>query len=100
MTTLGENWISVKDRMPKSTQHVLFCWVNRSGNKRVGAGGWTKKFHIQMTEDYEFGEINPADEESYVPEGWSEWGWELEYSATPDGEVTHWMPMPKHPESK
>lgn len=94
------SWISVKDKMPGSGAYVLFCWKQPDGKCRVSAGGWVKQFHIQMEQDFEFGEINPEDEESYQPEGWYEWGWDLEYSSQITVEVTHWMSVPKHPDSK
>lgn len=93
------SWISVEERMPESGQHVLFCWLNELGKTRIGSGHWVRTHSVEASvecAEFDYDEVTDA---YFVPEGWHEWGWELEFSAMPDGEVTHWMPMPKHPEA-
>lgn len=93
-------WVSVEDRMPESGQHVLFFWRNALGKARIGCGHWVRKHTVEaLDECYEFGDYDEATDTYYVPEGWHEWGWELEFSATPDGEVTHWHELPSVPVS-
>ncbi len=89
--------------MPKSGQHVLFYWLNSLGKSRIGSGYWVHKHTIEADWDYhwDYYKTGDYDEETgtyYVPEGWHEWGWELEFSAEPEGEVTHWHELPKVPE--
>lgn len=94
-------WIPVTEMMPPGgwTPRVLFAWRNTHG-KRVSAGSWIKARTVEASGDL-LEEDCDYDEDSdtyYVAEGWREWGWEEAYSAAPDGEVTHWRVIPRHPE--
>jgi len=95
-------WTRTADEMPKSGRRVLFAWKNQLGKTRVGAGSWVaanteEAYGEQLEEDCTYDE---ATDTYYMPEGWREWGWELEFTAEPDGPVTHWMPIPLHPDRK
>ena len=97
-------WRSVDDAMPSGgwTPRVLFAWVNTNGMTRVGAGSWIAARTVEaigdmLEEDCDYDEDRDV---YFIKEGWREWGWDEEYSGTPDGPVTHWMPMPRHPQAK
>lgn len=93
-------WISVKDRLPESGDHVLV-------NCRLGAGSYVcdafyaaKKSVLCSRYDYECEcdcEYDEEDDEFYLLEGWYEviknWG---DYSSVVIlDEITHWMPLPE-----
>ena len=96
-------WTATSDSMPGSGRRVLFAWTNALGNTRVGAGSWTAANTEEAEGDWLEDERCVYDEELdlyWKPEGWTEWGWELEFSADPDGAVTHWAPMLLHPSQR
>ena len=101
-------WISVNDRMPKTEQKVLVSIKTAYGNRyttvaaHVGyhernseSDGWSLECEIDWDE---------YDEENdwyWVPECWYEvnfvddnTNWIIDKV---DGEITHWMPLPKPP---
>ena len=92
-------WIETKVEMPKPGRRVLFYWKNSLGKGRTSIGDWTAARTAEAGEgwDAEFGDYDEENEVIWLPEGWYEWGWEMEESAIIDN-VTHWMPFPKCPE--
>lgn len=95
-------WISVKDKMPESGEHVLVAC--RCGN------GWyiCDAFHTDEKTEVCFfdgdidAEYDEETDEYYFPEGWWEdiKNWD-EYGCVAIGDtVTHWMPLPKLPEKE
>lgn len=95
-------WVPVAERMPKSGATVLACYTNRSGNVRRIRAEWVAAKTIESDGDSEIGEYDEATDCCYDPEGWYEkidnWG---DYSSVVvnEGEVTHWMPLPAHPDA-
>lgn len=104
-------WISVKDRMPKTEQHVLVSIKTAYGNcyttvaAHVGyhernseSDGWSLECEI------DWDEYDEKNDWYWVPECWYEvnfvddnTNWIIDKV---DGEITHWMPLPKYPEVK
>ena len=95
-------WVPVAERMPKSGVTVLACYTNRAGNVRRIRAEWVAAKTIESDDDSEIGEYDEATDCCYDPEGWYEkidnWG---DYSSVVvnEGEVTHWMPLPAHPDT-
>ena len=104
-----QEWISVKDKLPKSGHHVLICCeVYRYNGEIAGryvcdgyyaeankiiAGGFLDKCNYEYSEE---------DNEYYLPEGWYEIIKNLDdyYSVMVEDLVTHWMPLPEPPEGE
>ena len=104
-----QEWISVKDRLPESGVHVLICCeMHRYGGEIAGkyvcdgyyaeankiiAGSFPDEFNYEYSEE---------DDEYYLCEGWYEVikNWDDYSSVTVEDFVTHWMPLPKAPETK
>ena len=104
-----QEWISVKDRLPESGVHVLICCeMHRYGGEIAGkyvcdgyyaeankiiAGGFPDDCNCEYSEE---------DDEYYLCEGWYEVikNWDDYSSVTVEDFVTHWMPLPKAPETK
>lgn len=71
VSTARNGWISVKDRLPEKNQAVL---------------GWYKD--------------NPFAGYTYGVVSWNGKGWVFVYAQRYVTNVTHWMPLPKAPETK
>jgi hypothetical protein len=85
--------------MPESGKHVLFYWKTSGGKDRISAGHWVAKRTEEALEEWdsELCDYDEATDMHWIPEGWYEWGWEMETTASPDGPVTHWMSLPAGP---
>lgn len=71
-------WISVKDRLPRTGEAVLVVWsgtVQSIAYKRTGRG-------FGCSDGYEWETACSVDGDEAIP----------------DAEVTHWMPLPAPPE--
>ena len=67
-------------------------------NGGVGVAVYVPKFHLPDDEvDELFADFNEEDGEYYAAEGWYTKDREDEYLYTVDSPVTHWMPLPTHP---
>jgi len=94
----GQPWISVQERMPESGKRVVFAWTNKLGKARTSMGQWNERWEqVANSSDEDACEYDQEQDEYFLLEGWQEWGWELEFSAYVEGEVTHWMPLPAAP---
>lgn len=105
---MGE-WISVKDRLPKTQKPVLVCAKDKTfGYKRVLKAAHVG-YHECSTDDYEWQEYEgdtEYDEEKdcfWIPDCWYETNavedngnWIL----NDDYEITHWMPLPEPPKEE
>ena len=91
-------WISVKERLPESGEHVLLtCECKPSGNRYVCDGYYAKPKTIVGSGGGECAtEYDEETDEYYLLEGWYEVikNWEDYSSIVIDDFVTHWMPLP------
>jgi len=99
------DWISVTDRLPD--KKVLAAYKNRLGNWRTIIAEYIPP-RTQRCEDFydwDVGYESDYDEETdteWVKEGWVECidNWD-EFASIDmcEGQVSHWMPLPKPPEN-
>ncbi len=105
----GQEWISVKDRLPESGVYVLICCeMHRYGDAISGkyvcdgyyaeanniiAGGFPDECNCEYSDE---------DDEYYLCEGWYEFIKNCDgYDSVPvEDFVTHWMPLPEPPKGE
>ena len=94
------NWTSVEQAMPRQGRAVAVAQVDRNGRRQVTLAyfyssmawevqGWD---HDHATE--EWCDYDPEKDLYYYPEGWYEYGHEMDKHFHISATVTHWMPMP------
>lgn len=99
--TIG-GWISVKDELPESGNHVLVCCEIRPSKKRYVCDGYYAAKHniaAHYVDDDSAYEYDEEADEYFLLEGWYEVikNWD-EYSSIVIADfVTHWMPLPEVP---
>lgn len=99
-------WISVDQAMPKSGKTVVVSQVNSYGKQQVISASYCPAMTWEaqpwdsdwVTEDWcDYDEENDL---YYYPEGWYEFGYEMDTWHRISATVTHWMPLPEPPEVK
>ena len=65
---VADRWISVKDKLPENTDHVLCCTVNKAGKQNIVRGYYDAESNGGM------------------------------WACGMNNNVTHWMPLPDPPE--
>ena len=91
-------WIPVHQRMPKPGQYVLAHFLNEYGKSRIVRAFHAPQYTIEA--NGEWFELDPDEDDMWLPEGWYECN---EYEDTHwyvDGDITHWMPLPKTPKKE
>lgn len=102
--TIGD-WISVKDELPESGNHVLVCCEIRPSKKRYVCDGYYAAKHniaAHYVDDDSAYEYDEEADEYFLLEGWYEVikNWD-EYSSIVIADfVTHWMPLPEPPKEE
>lgn len=95
------DWIKTVDQMPASGRTVLAYYANALGMSRIIRAAWLDKYSEECDAEDDIGEYCEGDDAYYWPEGWYEQidNWD-DYTAVAvyQGEITHWMPLPKLPE--
>ena len=94
-------WVNVNFAMP-GNEKCLASLLFPSGKRKTIVAFYAKRYTIESSCDdgyaYEYGE---DDDECYLKEGWYEsiqnWG-DFSSVAVCEGEITHWMPLPDHPQ--
>ena len=97
-------YISVKDKLPPGLKKVIACYRNTHGKWRTVMAQYIPKFTVHCCDFYDDNAEFEADymdgeEEGYVKEGWHEIieNWDYSGCEIIDGNVSHWMPLPKCP---
>lgn len=92
-------WISVADEMPEHGKNVLATYRNNYGKNRIIVGHYFERWKEESDCDNDNNdEFSEKLDGYYYCEGWYEqqdnWG-DYASIAVHEGEVTHWMPLPK-----
>ena len=97
------NWISVKDRLPKPEEEVFIYTQNGTVTTAIYEDGkMSTDDSIWCWYDLDF--VYDEENDTYlIPEGW----WEYRhynpddvYNFAVDDVVTHWMPLPEPPKGE
>lgn len=104
-------WISVKDKMPQSGEHVLVCCeihpLNPNGMSKkhyICDGYYAAKHSIadgcRDSDYYDAYDYDEEEDEYYLKEGWYEVikNWDEYSSVVIEDFVKYWMPLPELPE--
>ena len=93
-------WVSVDDKLPDAGEKVLATFENSHGKRRTICGHLVPRWTIESDCDDAYDEYSEEKDAYYLREGWYEnienWG-DFSSVYVCDGEVTHWMPLPKPP---
>lgn len=93
-------WIRVSDELPPADKPVLAAFRNECGRTRVVCAFYAPAYTIESDGEWdEFADYHEERDTFYTPEGWYE---NNEYDETNwkvAADVTHWMPLPAHPDS-
>jgi hypothetical protein len=94
-------WTLASSALPDPSKKVLAFYRNSLGKGRIVVASWVPANTCQANCEYDdFAEYNEELADYFWPEGWYEQieNWE-DYGAVNihEGEVTHWMPLPKGP---
>lgn len=91
-------WIDAEKEKPMCQQFVLIAYTDRHGIKRITMGWYCPRYTLEsdLFEDEVDDEYNDENDQYYVKEGWNDGSWEADYHIRIDN-VTHWMPLPAHP---
>lgn len=97
-------WISVNERMPEAKQRVLAFYTNEYEKSRIETACYipprTVLVEDFLSEDAEGCEEYDEEKDCYwVVEGWWESSLESDENWMITNKVTHWMPLPKAPDS-
>jgi hypothetical protein len=102
ISTSSTAWVPVTERLPDPSKKVLAFYKNSLGKGRIVVAAWVPANTVQDACADDLAEYNEELDDYFWPEGWYQQieNWD-EYSALTidEGEVTHWMPLPKGPTS-
>ena len=96
-------WINAEEVKPPPGKKVFCSFINRQGNRRRICGHYLPALFMESDPDTD-AEIEWSDDEetAYYKEGWYEnienWD-DYAFIAVCEGVVTHWTPLPDHPET-
>lgn len=88
-------WIKTSEKMPKPGKVVLAF----TENGIIIRTCWIPKFYMCDNDADYVGDCDYNEEKDvyYWPEGWYEWNLSEDIHYKVDVNITHWMPLPKHP---
>lgn len=97
-------WIDVNKQMPPSGKNVLVFYKNSSGKGRIVKAFYAERFSIESNPESDNNDEYMEEHDCYyLREGWYECvdNWEEFSSITlePENKPTHWMELPKRPDS-
>jgi hypothetical protein len=98
-------WISVEERLPETQRRVLVFFKNEYDRSRITCANYIAPKTV-LAEDFLDSEYSDGfeeyDEEKdcyWTPEGFYESNYETDVNYFLGYKVTHWMPLPQHPQS-
>lgn len=93
-------WRDAEKEKPACQQRVLIAYTDHHGKPRVTVGWYAPRWTLEsgMFEGEVDDEYSEERDEFYMKEGWVDESWESECHYPISG-VTHWQPLPKHPEA-
>ena len=77
-------------------QFVLIAYTDSHGIERITMGWYCPRYTLESDEDEFYDEYNKEDDTFYLLEGWYDASREAVTSWSINN-VTHWMPLPVHP---
>lgn len=94
------DWTHVADGMPKAGVPILAAFRYRStGKTQVIRAQWADRYTLLAAEDDLDCDYSEELDEFYVHPGWYETNEFDETHWKVAEEITHWMPLPRHPEA-
>ena len=98
------DWIKVEDRLPEPGIYVLAYFKNDLGKDRIIRAEYSDGHSLPVSDlmdwNGDWANYDEAEDQYYCPVGWFESNEFDEIDYQVDGNITHWMPLPKPPESK
>tara|TARA_R100001086_G_scaffold108115_1_gene54596 strand:+ start:1914 stop:2318 length:405 start_codon:yes stop_codon:yes gene_type:complete len=108
--TLGDlrrwnsTWISIDNAMPKPGKAVIVSHVSRHGRRNVITACYFPRMNWEVMswecDEEEWCDYDEEEDIYYYPEGWYEFGYEMDTYHHISATVTHWIPLPEPPEVK
>jgi hypothetical protein len=97
-------WFSVDNAMPKPGKAVVVSQVNGYGRRNVITACYLPRMNWEVEswecDEEEWCDYDEEEDIYYYPEGWYEFGYEMDTYHHISATVTHWMPLPEPPEVK
>ena len=98
---MASEWVPVTERMPEPGIPALAAFIYpHHQTRRVIRAIWADRYTLPASDEYwdDTADYKEDEDEYYVTPGWYESNEFDEVSWKVCEEVTHWMPLPPHPD--